>query len=591
MSGATSYQDVCLDGPSPKAKVDKQQLIGAQATSPDSIGSEVAPLQIEESHSRTKSETSESLKIIIVSSIVFGIAVLVALIVSIKYAPPQVSLKSAVVVADDKACSDIGIDILKKGGSGVDAAVAALLCQGVVHMHTSGIGGGGCMLIREHMDQETVVIDFREEVSAAPPNITGSVEMGSFVAIPGQLRGLEMAHKKYGQLSWKEVVMPAVDLAKKALVNVSSPTGDLKLLESLSRTLERVAHSGADAVYKGTVADDIIKTINENGGTFVKDDLSNYKARLSKPAAATFHGITVETAPSPAGGPILLMILNVLETFPLSPSNASDLATYHRLIEVCRLTDSLRYVHRLIETIQLAMGNLHKLGDSASGNVTDQLISKQFADELHKKIGTSTHSWNYYTDEPNFVPADIEGTHVFVKTHLGDYVSVISSLGGVAGEQTLSSNGIVLNNALVSFKKASSQGNVYKPGARPTFLLTPAIVHAEKRPCGIQNAVGGSRGSAAISDVAQVILNMVAYSMTLSDAIKAPRFQCTFHAPNVTYNRPLEASVVKFLHEKGHDLQLTVGNATNHVGGVARINETVHGYAESVGGGSVTFGD
>lgn len=575
MSGATSYQDVCLDGPSPKAKVDKQQLIGAQATSPDSIGSEVAPLQIEESQGRTKSETSESLKIIIVSSVVFGIAILVALIVSIKYAPPQVSLKSAVVVADDAACSAIGIDILKKGGSGVDAAIAALLCQGVVHMHTSGIGGGGCMLIRDHKEQHTVAIDFREEVSSAAPNNTGKVEMGSLVAVPGQLRGLEMAQKKYGQLTWKEVVMPAVDLAKKALVNVSSATGDLKLLEALSHTLESVADNGADAVYTGAIAEDIIKTVNSNGGAFVKEDLSNYQARLTKPVAATFHGVTVESAPSPAGGPILLMILNVLETFPLSLSNTSDPATYHRLIEA----------------IHFGMGNLHKLGDSSSSNITDQLISKTFADDVHKKIGTNTKNWNYYTDEPGFVPADIQGTHVFVKTHLGDYVSVISSLGSTPGEKMLSSHGIILNNALVSYKKASSSGNKYKPGARPTFLLTPAIVHAEKRPCGIQNAVGGSQNSAAISDVAQVILNMVAYSMTLSAAIEAPRFQCTFHAPNVTYNRPLDASLVKFLQDRGHDLQLATGNATNHIGGVARINETVHGHADSLGGGSVSFGN
>ncbi|KAI0216784.1 Glutathione hydrolase 7 [Lamellibrachia satsuma] len=579
MAGATSYHDVCLDGPSPKAKVDKQQLIGGQtATSPDSIGSEVAPLQVEECQSRARGESSESLKVIVVSSVVFGIAILVALLVSIKYAPPQVGLASAVVVADDAACSTIGTDMLKKGGSGVDAAIAALLCQGVVHMHTSGIGGGGCMLIRDHKEQHTVAIDFREEVpSNASRNLSGN--LGVLVAVPGQLRGLEMAHNKYGKLAWKDVVMPAVELAQKGFneskASASIVTGDAHQLTNLAKTLERVANEGADVVYTGAIAEEIMNMVNSNGGTFMMEDLIKYSAHQSNPVASSFHGVTVETAPPPSAGPILLMILNVLDTFPLSPANTTDPATYHRLIEA----------------IKFGMGNLHKVGYPSPKNITQQLISKSFAKDVHKKIGTSPHSWGYYTDEQDFAPAEIQGTHIFVKTHLGDYISVISSLGGMPGKRLVTSDGIILNNAIVNFKKASSSNNVYKPGARPAFMLTPVIVHAEKRPCGIKNAVGGSQNSAAISDVAQVVLNMVAYSMNLSAAIEAPRVQYNFNSSNITYDRPLSAKVLEYLRNKGHQLHLTTVNTTDHVDGVARINETVHGHADSRGNGNVTFAD
>lgn len=278
---------------------------------------------------------------------------------------------------------DIGVDVLKHDGNAVDAAIATALCSGVVNMFSSGIGGGGFLTVRLKPGQ-VYTVDFRERAPAASnatmfnANPQSSVIGGLAVGVPGEVKGLFEAHKRWGKLPWKRLVQPAVELAKgwkvdrelnrrvlvrlpmplichnRALILISksfetllttnpdwkpifAPNGTL-LLEgdtisrvNLSRTLDLIARQGADAFYKGPVAKALAAKIQATGGILTEDDLASYSVKVKKALQGTYRGQKVYSTHAPGSGAVLIHMLNVLERYDLKTLSPVNL---HRIVEV-----------------------------------------------------------------------------------------------------------------------------------------------------------------------------------------------------------------------------------------------------------------
>jgi gamma-glutamyltranspeptidase/glutathione hydrolase len=278
------------------------------------------------------------------------------------------------VASESSICSQIGVDILKGGGNAADSMVATVLCVGVIGMYHSGIGGGGFMMVRSQ-NGTYEDIDFRETAPAAAfedmykGNVKGSIISGLASGVPGDLRGLEYLHKNYGVLPWKDVVMPAVRVARDGwqvtqdLVNymgwasspknnflVNNPTWAIdfaphgKLLtlgETITRkryadTLETIANDGPDVFYTGPIAEAMIRTIQSTNGTMTMDDVRNYVVTVRKPATINYRGYKLTGCSAPASGVVALTVMNIVSGYKdFGDPKALNLST-HRLDEAMR---------------------------------------------------------------------------------------------------------------------------------------------------------------------------------------------------------------------------------------------------------------
>jgi gamma-glutamyltranspeptidase/glutathione hydrolase len=275
------------------------------------------------------------------------------------------------VASESEICTGIGTDILSRGGSAADAVVATTLCVGVVGMYHSGIGGGGFMLVRAP-NRTMYDVDFREAAPAAAndtmydKNATASVFGGLSVGVPGELRGLQWLHERFGKLPWKEVVMPAANVARKGWIvgedlarymgfgNQTfletdpnwaldfAPTGKLvRVGDRIKRkrygaTLETIAEQGPDVFYSGPMAKSMIDTIGQTGGIMTEADMAEYKIVIREPLTVTYRGFQLSSCGAPASGALALGILKIVEGFnDFGWQDTMNLST-HRLNEAFR---------------------------------------------------------------------------------------------------------------------------------------------------------------------------------------------------------------------------------------------------------------
>ncbi|AEO71500.1 uncharacterized protein THITE_2152403 [Thermothielavioides terrestris NRRL 8126] len=322
------------------------------------------------------------------------------------------------VASESSICSKIGIDTLAMGGSAADAMVATTLCVGTVGMYHSGIGGGGFMLVRDRHGRYEA-IDYRETAPAAASkdmyehDQRASMVGGLAVAVPGELRGLEYVHRKYGVLPWKTLVMPAVRIArdgfrggyhsnapvtedlvrymKAASQNNTflvddpiwaqdfAPNGTLlQLGDTITRkryadSLEKIANHGVDVFYEGDLAKSMIDFIQKMNGTMTLDDLRNYAVEVTPPLTITYGDYRLFTTGAPSSGSIMFSIIKTMEQYP-----PEDLA------------DTNLTTHRFVEAMKFAYGARLKLGDpDFVKNTTEyqkELLSDNMAHEIRQRI-------------------------------------------------------------------------------------------------------------------------------------------------------------------------------------------------------------
>lgn len=470
---------------------------------------------------------------------------------------PETFNKAAVVTAHPIA-SEVGVTVLKKGGNAIDAAVAVQFALAVVYPNAGNIGGGGFMLYRNNMGQYDA-LDFRETAPKqahrdmyldAQKNVIPDLSLYSALAsgVPGSVAGMWDAHQKYGKLAWKELLLPAIELARKGfkiserqarefedhkerfvklnptgaaiIKNTAWKTGDLFVQEDLANTIERIANEGRDGFYKGKTADLLIAEMNKGKGIITHQDLTSYKAAWRAPIASSYRGHKVVSMPPPSsGGTSLLALLKSVEQFPLQRWGFQTDSTIRIIVE------AERYVYA---------NRAKYLGDPDFINIPVQ----QLIDSTINATKLNPFNFHQATLSKN-VNADVipgyeseQTTHFNIVDEQGNAVSITTTLNDSYGSGVIVDGaGFLLNNEMDDFSIKTGVPNMYgltgekaneiQPGKRMLSSMTPTILEKDGK---LFMVVGTPGGSTIITSVFQTILNVIDFGQNAQSAVSSPRF-------------------------------------------------------------------
>ena len=491
--------------------------------------------------------------------------------------------KTGMVVCVSPLAAEVGAATLQAGGSAVDAAVAVAFALAVTWPEAGNIGGGGFMMIGPP-GQEPTCIEYRETAPAsakadlfANGTVTGLNHKAS--GVPGTVRGLALAHKRFGKLPWKDVVMPAVKLAEDGfLVNAVLAAGlnrvladakttnaefrrvygksggerwqagDKLVLKDLGRTLRAIAEQGPDAFYTGEPAELLLAEMKQGGGLIAKADLASYQAQERKPIHTTYRGHDIYGPPPPSSGGIgVAEMLNILENFDLKKHDRWSPEVSHLLIESMKRAycDRARY-----------------LGDPAFTKIPEHLTSKEYAKKLAAGI-----SLDKATPSEQLAPEialDAEGdstTHISIIDKDGLAVSNTYTLENSYGSRVVVRGaGYILNNEMTDFNTKpgittrggliGTKPNLIEPGKRMLSSQTPTLVSKN----GMVILITGSPGGRTIiNTVMCVLVNVIDFDMSVQDAVDAPRLHHQWLPDAVRFEGIKEHSkLVEALRAKGH---------------------------------------
>lgn len=505
---------------------------------------------------------------------------------------PATSTSGLVVSASDLA-SDVGAAILSGGGNAVDAAVATGFALAVTYPFAGNLGGGGFMVVRT-AGGKTTAIDYREKApAAATPTMyldaEGNIDRGLTAAgylapgVPGTVRGLALAHERFGRLAWRDVVRPAADLASRGFPISDSlarslnnelngamrqfpasvaaygkpngepwAAGDRLVLPDLARSLEAIAADGPDAFYRGWIADRIALDMAAHGGLISKADLAAYRAKVRKPIKTKFLGYDVVSMPPPSsGGVALAEMLNMLEALRIQDATPLSPEAIHLEIESMRRAylDRARF-----------------LGDRDFVKVPVRtLVSKRHAREWVRSIDRARAAssvelgGDIVTVSPPAEPE--ETTHFSVLDRQGMAVANTYTLeGGYGSHVVIAGTGILLNNEMGDFNKKpgttnltgdiGTPANVIAPGKRMLSSMTPTIVTKNGK---LVLVTGSPGGRTIMNTVLNVLLNVTAWGLTGPEAVDAARFDHQWLPDRVTIEAGrIGPGVVSALEAMGH---------------------------------------
>jgi gamma-glutamyltranspeptidase/glutathione hydrolase len=507
-----------------------------------------------------------------------------------------VASRRGVVVSVSGIASDVGASILERGGNAVDAAVATAFALAVTHPSAGNLGGGGFMIVRT-ADGKATSFDYRERAPAASTptmymkpdgTIDRSLTRAGWLApgVPGTVRGLELAHKRFGKLPWADVVKPAARLASggfplsKALASSLNSTvarfmkpfpasvaaygkpgggtwaeGDTIRLADLGRTLDAIATNGPDAFYTGWIADSIAAQMKANGGLITKADLAAYEAKERPPVRGTFNGYEIiAMGPPSSGGTVMLETLNILEHFGVAKMDRW----------------SPDYLHLRIEGARRAYADRARwLGDPDFVSVpVTRLTSKAYADTLARgiKLDRASSSVQIGSDIVSVRAAESdETTHFSVVDADGNAVTNTYTLeGGYGSGVVVRGAGFLLNNEMGDFNKKPGETNVggdigtpanlIAPGKRMLSSMSPAIVTQNGR---LLLVTGSPGGRTIPNTVLDVVLGVTAFHESVRQAVDAPRLHHQWLPDSTTIEsgRVSEATITA-LRARGHAVRL-----------------------------------
>ncbi len=491
--------------------------------------------------------------------------------------------KNGMVVCVSPLAADVGVEILKQEGNAVDAAVAVAFAMAVTWPEAGNIGGGGFMMIGPP-GQEPTCIEYRE---TAPASATATLFADGKVngfdhkasGVPGTVRGLALAHKRFGKLPWKLVVMPAVKLAEEGfainavlagglnriLADAKTTNaefkrvygkpggerwkpGDKLVLADLGRTLRAIAEKGPEAFYLGESAGLLVAEMKRGGGLITADDLASYAARERKPIHTTYRGFDIYGAPPPSSGGIgLAEMLNILENFELRKHDRWSPEVSHLLIESMKRAYCDRARH---------------LGDSEFTTIPETLTSKDYAKKLAAGIdlNRATPSEKLAPDIALAAEGD-STTHFSIIDRNGLAVSNTYTLESSYGSRVVVRGaGYILNNEMTDFNPKpgittrggtiGTKPNLIAPGKRMLSCQSPTLVYKDGKPLLITGSPGGRT---IINTVLCVVVNVVDFDMPVQEAVDAPRLHHQWFPDSVKFEGVKErADLVEKLRSKGH---------------------------------------
>jgi gamma-glutamyltranspeptidase/glutathione hydrolase len=508
------------------------------------------------------------------------------------------------VVSVSKPASEIGRVTLQRGGNAVDAAVATAFALAVTWPEAGNIGGGGFMLIYPGGKTAPVVIDYRETAPTAARRdmFAGKERPSSYalVGVPGTVRGLALAHQRYGKLPWQELVTPAMKLAgegfsideglakslnrglarslkfpelQRVLGNSGMrwKAGDRLVQPELAETLRLIAQNGPDGFYKGPVAERIVAEMKRGGGLVTAADLAAYTAKERGAVHGTYRGFDVYGPPPPSSGGICLVeMLNMLENFDLRKYGRWSPDTSHVMAEVMRRSFCDRARH---------------LGDSDFVSVPLQLTDKEYAKRLVRNIYTdkATPSLDLAKDIP-IATENQHTTHFSVIDRDGMAVSNTYTLeDSFGGKIMVRGAGFILNNEMGDFNpvpgvttrtgQIGTSPNEVAPGKRMLSSMCPTVVAKDGRAVLITGSPGGRT---IINTVLCIVVNVLEFEMPLREAVDAPRMHHQWFPDRLLTEAAFKTkygAVLDVLRARGH-----VINSAETQGDAHSIAVTRDGY-------------
>jgi gamma-glutamyltranspeptidase/glutathione hydrolase len=498
-----------------------------------------------------------------------------------------IAAENGMVVSAQHLATQVGVDVLKRGGNAVDAAVAVGYALAVVYPAAGNLGGGGFMTI-QLADGRKTFLDFRE---TAPKGATanmyldkdGNVIKGAStkghlaVGVPGSVSGMEYAREKYGTMKRADLIAPAIQFAEQGF---ALEQGDIDLLRTatddfkddqasaaiflkngqpfdvgdrlvqseLAKTLREISSKGTDGFYKGWVGGAIVASSQAGKGLITQEDLDNYKTRELAPVECDYRGYHVISAPPPSsGGVVICEILNIVEGYPLNDWG------YH----------SAQAVHVQIEAMRHAYVDRNSyLGDpDFVKNPLDRLLDKNYATKIRAVIDPNKAGVSKDI-KPGVAPHEGSNTtHYSIADKDGNAVSVTYTLNDWFGAKvTAAKTGVLLNDEMDDFTAKVGVPNLYglvqgeansiAPGKRPLSSMSPTIVTKDGKTAMVVGTPGGSR---IITAVLQTMINAIDYNMNAQEAVDMPRIHQQW-LPDLTNveDYALSPDTRKILEGMGH---------------------------------------
>ena len=532
---------------------------------------------------------------------------------------PEIASKF-MVVTQNKHATEVGYDILRKGGNAVDASVAVGFALAVTLPRAGNLGGGGFVLIYDKESDAISAIDYR---SAAPSSATSDlflekdkvIRFGHLVnAVPGSVAGLLKAHKDHGSLPLDDLLKPAISLAKDGfevthdlnyvlewgkesmLANQASKDKFYDLNEApvqvrsilkqpnLAKTLFKISKKGSEIFYKGEIAKWISEESLSSGGLITMEDMAAYKAKLREPIETSYRGYRVVTMPpASSGGLVLLQTLNILENFDLKELGHNSAKTVHLLSESMQRAYADRAAYH---------------GDPDYYEVPiKHMLNRQYSRDLADQISeTRTPNGQIFAGDLRKYDESPDTTHFSIIDSKGNAVSNTYTLGSSFGSGvTIEKGGFLMNNQMRNFshfygredvKFGTSEANKLEPGKRMISTQTPTLVF---KPDGQLLMILGSPGGGRIPNIiTQVISNVIDHEMSFSEAGMAPRINQRLEG-KLQLETGFSPDTIQLLKQRGHEPEIST--TMGSVQAIFLGNETIYGVADTRRPGALAKGN
>ncbi len=503
----------------------------------------------------------------------------------------DVIANQAMVASAHPIASKVGSDILKQGGNAVDAAMAMAFTLSIAEPNASGLGGGGFMIIKMANQNEAVMIDYREMApEKATPEIYYKTDSSfkdltqggaTSIGVPGLVSCAELALENYGSVSWKQLLAPSIKLSREGIVVSEMLNGMIinnyeKLLkypatsaiylsemlplepgsvlknEDLASTFEKIAENGPKKFYEGEIAEAIVGEIKKQGGLFELPDMNSYQAKFRKPVVGDYRGYQIiSSGPPSGGGTHLIELLNIMEGFDIKSMEHNSVQLIHLFAEAMKMV----YADKSVNSADPDFYNVP----------VDSFTNKKYATRLRNLINRKKSMFDY--SPPHFIiPESNSTSHFSVVDQNGNIVALTQSINNFFGSGVVvPGTGILLNDHLSDFDDQMNRPNSIAPHKRPTSSIAPTIVLKDGKPFMTLGTPGGSR---IISALAQIIINIIDFNMSMDDAIESPRVHCLNKVLHVEGRIPVE--IIEKLESMGHTIKVHA-NFDKYFGGAQGI--------------------